>query len=200
MVEENIKLQKDDLLVVYTDGVTEAMNGRRELWGEKRFVEFIKANGRLTSREFIDKLRNELKEFTMGYPQNDDITIVAIKEKKTGADMLRSIDKQITMMKKKKMKIKDIEKELGIDLELFKKLKKQGSNMTEEMQFFTFEQKKELMRLVVTEPALNVSKYAEKLAQKYQVKISEELVVNELRRVNLVKAEQRILYAKERTK
>jgi hypothetical protein len=68
------------------------------------------------------------------------------------------------------------------------------------MQFFTFEQKKELMRLVVEEPSLHVSKYAEKLALKYQVKISEELVVNELKRVSLVKAEQRVAYARERTK
>jgi serine phosphatase RsbU (regulator of sigma subunit)/anti-sigma regulatory factor (Ser/Thr protein kinase) len=200
MVEESLKLQKDDLIVVYTDGVTEAMNGRREQWGEKRFVDFIKANGRLTSKEFIDKLNNELKEFTQGYPQNDDITIVVIKEKKTGADMLRSMDRQITMMKKKKMKIKDIEKELGIDVEVFKKMKKQGSKIKEEMRFFTFEQKKELMKLVVAEPMLSVSKYAEKLSLKYKMQITVELVINELKRGNLVSAEKRKTYARERTK
>lgn len=200
MVEESLKLQKDDLIVVYTDGVTEAMNGRREQWGEKRFVDFIKTNGRMTSKNFIDKLKIELAEFTQGYPQNDDITIVVIKEKKTGTDMLRSIGRQISLMKKKKIKIKDIEKQLGIDMDAFNKLKKEGSKTIEEMRFFTFEQKKELMRLVVEEPSLHVSKYAEKMSLKYRVKITEDLIVNELKRGNLVKVEQRINYAKERTK
>lgn len=200
MVEESLKLQKDDVIVVYTDGVTEAMNGRREQWGEKRFVDFIKANGRLTAREFIDKLNDELKEFTQGYPQNDDITIVVIKEKRTGSDTLRSLDRQVAAMKKKKMKVKEIEKELGISMDDLKQMKKKGSNVEEAMKFFTFEQKKELMKMVVEQPATHVSKYADLLSAKYQIQVTEELVVNELKRVNLVKADQRIAYAKERTK
>jgi serine phosphatase RsbU (regulator of sigma subunit)/anti-sigma regulatory factor (Ser/Thr protein kinase) len=200
MVEENVKLQKDDLIVVYTDGVTEAMNGKREQWGEKRFVDFIKANGRLSSAEFIAKFDNELKEFTQGYPQNDDITIVAIKEKKTSADMLRSIDRQVAQLRRKKMNTKDIEKKLGINVDTLKQLKKEGSKTQEVIKFFTFEQKKELMKLVLEEPSLHVSKYAEKLSAKYQVEITESLVIDELKRGSLVKTTQRILYAKERSK
>ncbi|HRU40009.1 MAG TPA: SpoIIE family protein phosphatase, partial [Candidatus Goldiibacteriota bacterium] len=80
MVEERLKLQKDDLLCVYTDGIIEAMNGKREIFGEKRFMECIRKYGKLSSAEFIEKLDAEIKEFTQGYPQNDDITIVVIKE------------------------------------------------------------------------------------------------------------------------
>ncbi len=200
MTEENIKLQKDDFLLIYTDGITEAMNGKRELWGEKRFVEFIRANGKLTPREFIDKFDMELKEFTQGYPQNDDITIVAIKERKTGAGMLREIDKKIAALRKKRMTTKEIEKELGVNVDVLKKLKKDKGAQTEAIRFLTFEQKKELMNLVLEKPETHTAAYAEEMSKKYQVEITEKLVLDELKRVNLVKSKQRILYAAERKK
>jgi serine phosphatase RsbU (regulator of sigma subunit)/anti-sigma regulatory factor (Ser/Thr protein kinase) len=200
MTEETVKLQKDDLLVVYTDGVTEAMNGKREQWGEQRFVEFIKANGKLTSREFIDEFDRQLKEFTQGYPQNDDITIVAIKEKRTEAEMIRKINRKVANLKKKNMTIKQIGKELGIDMEALKKMKKDGNPGAEEMKFLTFEHKKALMELIVEKPADKPSQYAHELSGKFNIEINEQLILNELKRVNLTKAERRAAYAAERKK
>jgi serine phosphatase RsbU (regulator of sigma subunit)/anti-sigma regulatory factor (Ser/Thr protein kinase) len=200
MVEETVKLQKDDLMVIYTDGITEAMNGKRELWGEKRFVEFIRTNGKMTPKEFIDKLDMELKEFTQGYPQSDDITIVAVKERKTGADMLRKLDREISKLKKKRMSIKDIEKTLGVDVDVLKKLRQEKGRPAEEIRFLTFEQKKELMRLVLEKPSAHYGLYATEMSAKYQIEINEKLIYNELKRVNLVQIKQRINYASERNK
>ena len=44
---EKIKLKKDDMLVIYTDGVTEAMNEERDQYGEDRLLSLIKKHGRL---------------------------------------------------------------------------------------------------------------------------------------------------------
>ena len=78
---DSIALAEDDILLVYTDGVTEAMNGRRQLYGEERFLSVIREYGELKVEDFINKLHEELLSFTEGSSQNDDITLVAIKEK-----------------------------------------------------------------------------------------------------------------------
>ena len=84
---DTISLKEDDILVIYTDGVTEAMNGRRQLFGEERFLQTIREYGDLAANDFVEKLQNDLSSFTEGNPQNDDITLVAIKEK-TSAEKL----------------------------------------------------------------------------------------------------------------
>jgi len=69
------------MLVIYTDGITEAMNPAREQFGEGRLLAAIKKYGHLSAQEFSQELDREIHEFTLGALQNDDITLVAIKEK-----------------------------------------------------------------------------------------------------------------------
>ena len=78
---EKLTLRQDDMLVIYTDGITEAMNAEREQFGEARLLAAIKKYGHGTAQEFADALNQEIHEFTGAEPQNDDITLVAIKEK-----------------------------------------------------------------------------------------------------------------------
>jgi len=77
---DTIQLAEDDILILYTDGVTEAMNSRRQLFGEERFLQVVRDYGHLSTDDFIEKLREEIHTFTEGHEQNDDITLVAIKE------------------------------------------------------------------------------------------------------------------------
>ncbi len=78
---EKLTLRQDDMLVIYTDGITEAMNNERDQFGEGRLLAAIKRYGHMSAQEFADALNQEIHEFTGGAPQNDDITLVAIKEK-----------------------------------------------------------------------------------------------------------------------
>jgi len=78
---EKLTLRQDDMLVIYTDGITEAMNPAREQFGEARLLAAIKRHGHRTAQEFSEALNQEIHEFTAGALQNDDITLVAIKEK-----------------------------------------------------------------------------------------------------------------------
>ncbi|MGE5178287.1 MAG: SpoIIE family protein phosphatase [Bacteroidota bacterium] len=78
---EKLTLRQDDMLVIYTDGITEAMNPAREQFGEGRLLAAIKRHGHRTAEEFAEALNQEIHEFTAGALQNDDITLVAIKEK-----------------------------------------------------------------------------------------------------------------------
>ncbi|HYQ90008.1 MAG TPA: SpoIIE family protein phosphatase [Candidatus Binatia bacterium] len=78
---ERLTLKQEDMLVIYTDGITEAMNPAREQFGEGRLLAAIKKHGHLSAQEFSQELDREIHEFTLGALQNDDITLVAIKEK-----------------------------------------------------------------------------------------------------------------------
>lgn len=78
---DTIALAEDDILLVYTDGVTEAMNAKRRLYGDERFLRLVRECGRQSAGEFVDSLKKDLNTFTEGNEQNDDITLVAIKEK-----------------------------------------------------------------------------------------------------------------------
>jgi serine phosphatase RsbU (regulator of sigma subunit) len=75
-----IELQRGDALVLYTDGVTEAMNAEREQFGEERL---LAALGHLrdgySARGVVDKLVAEIAAFSGGASQHDDITVVVIK-------------------------------------------------------------------------------------------------------------------------
>ena len=92
---QKIKLKKDDMLLIYTDGVTEAMNEERDQFGEERLLQLMKDNGRKSPQEFIDDLSREIDEFTGEYPQNDDITVVAFKEKYMADEVLSGIRKKL---------------------------------------------------------------------------------------------------------
>jgi serine phosphatase RsbU (regulator of sigma subunit)/anti-sigma regulatory factor (Ser/Thr protein kinase)/transposase len=87
---ERLTLKQEDMLVIYTDGITEAMNPAREQFGEGRLLAAIKRFGHLSAQEFSEALDKEIHEFTSGALQNDDITLVAIKEKVQPEERLES--------------------------------------------------------------------------------------------------------------
>ena len=78
--DDSIRLAKGDVVIIYTDGVTEAMNSRRELFGEERLLEAVRRYGKLSAEDFVAKLREEIVSFTEGQIQYDDISLVVIKE------------------------------------------------------------------------------------------------------------------------
>jgi serine phosphatase RsbU (regulator of sigma subunit)/transposase len=78
---ESVRLKRDDMLVIYTDGITEAMDSRKRQYGMERFLEFIRNHSDLSPDEFSEMFSDELKVFCGNAEQNDDITMVVIKEK-----------------------------------------------------------------------------------------------------------------------
>lgn len=72
------KIEEDDILFLYTDGVTEALNDKGEMYGENRLIEFLNKNkDEENVKELIGKMKSELKEFTDMFEQSDDITMLA---------------------------------------------------------------------------------------------------------------------------
>lgn len=73
---EQVELGPGDTLVLYTDGVTEAMNAQNVQWGLDRLAEVIRLNNRLAPEQLIQRILQEVSSFTAGVPLADDATLV----------------------------------------------------------------------------------------------------------------------------
>ena len=72
-------LEVGDVLVLYTDGVSEMHNPESELFGEERLIETIKQHQMLSAREIAEKIEEETKKFANGREQFDDFTLIVVR-------------------------------------------------------------------------------------------------------------------------
>lgn len=73
------EIEPGQVLVLYTDGATEAMNRDREEYGRDRLVEAVRKCRHLSSREMIDFVHRDMLEWTDGLGATDDVTFFIIK-------------------------------------------------------------------------------------------------------------------------
>lgn len=74
-----LSLHHGDIIVLYTDGITEAFNERDENYGEERMIAIITQNRSRPAREIGDALLADIRLFAGSAPQSDDITFILIK-------------------------------------------------------------------------------------------------------------------------
>jgi serine phosphatase RsbU (regulator of sigma subunit)/CRP-like cAMP-binding protein len=79
---QQVSLEENDVLVLYTDGVTEATNASGELYGEARLLELIRRQTRMGAVALTRAVDHSIREFTGQRSLADDITLVVLK---TGA-------------------------------------------------------------------------------------------------------------------
>jgi sigma-B regulation protein RsbU (phosphoserine phosphatase) len=72
-------LEAGDLVVLFTDGVSESMNVRYEEWGEERFIEFAKTCYGLPVLEGMRRILAAAQAFAAGASQHDDMTLVMLR-------------------------------------------------------------------------------------------------------------------------
>ena len=75
---EKTTLEKGETLLLYTDGVTEAVNPSMEEYGEQRMIDTLSTQTAHTCRETIDGLLQNVRDFAGEAEQSDDITILAL--------------------------------------------------------------------------------------------------------------------------
>lgn len=84
--EIEIDLSGNDTVVFYTDGVTEAINGKEEQFGQDRLTDLVARNNHLSAKDLVEKIKSEITVFTRGQPQFDDLTLVALKTNQPPVD------------------------------------------------------------------------------------------------------------------
>lgn len=78
----SIAISPGDVLVMYTDGITEAENGRREQFGDERLEQVVRANLDASAQQLCDAIRSEVDTFTGGRRHSDDITLMVVRWEK----------------------------------------------------------------------------------------------------------------------
>ncbi|MBN1533382.1 MAG: PP2C family protein-serine/threonine phosphatase [Spirochaetes bacterium] len=73
-----LDLHGGDRLVIFTDGITEAFNGERSMFGEGRLMDAVRGGRGMEPREFCGLLLGRLEEFAGPGPWDDDITLVVV--------------------------------------------------------------------------------------------------------------------------
>ncbi|MCK4594392.1 SpoIIE family protein phosphatase [bacterium] len=87
-----VQLNPGDTVLIYTDGITESMNDRMELFGEQRLQEAFTMFAELKPEELVKKLAETVHAFVGDAKKFDDMTLVALQIEKTDAEKTPKID------------------------------------------------------------------------------------------------------------
>ncbi len=74
-----LSISKDDILMLFSDGVTEATNPSGELYSEESFEQWLLGHNQLSADEMKKALLETLQDYADGSPQSDDITFIIVK-------------------------------------------------------------------------------------------------------------------------
>jgi len=75
-----VSLERDDCLVLYTDGVTEALDTEGNEFGLERMIQSVRASATDGAQAIIRQVIDDVRNFTGSHPQSDDITLIAIRK------------------------------------------------------------------------------------------------------------------------
>jgi serine phosphatase RsbU (regulator of sigma subunit) len=76
---QELRLSAGDILVLYTDGITEAFNDADEEYGEERLVAILERNRHRSSREILTAIVEDVRAFSPSEQQRDDITLIVAR-------------------------------------------------------------------------------------------------------------------------
>jgi serine phosphatase RsbU (regulator of sigma subunit) len=79
LVEQTIPLEAGDLYVLFTDGISEAMNADDDCFGEARLARLLEEHADLPAEELRERILRDVEAFAAGVPQHDDMTMILLK-------------------------------------------------------------------------------------------------------------------------
>ena len=206
---EKLTLRQDDMLVIYTDGITEAMNPSRDQFGEARLLASIKRHGHRSAQEFADLLNEEIHEFTAGALQNDDITLVAIKEKTQVEERLEETRRELfRLVEQEGVPVGEACERLHVTTSTYYRYRRRVETMGDEeglkpskksagLARASLEEEAAILEIVRAEPHLGAKRILEllKSASRCRDDLSERAIYETLRRNGLNTREKRLEFA-----
>lgn len=79
LVEQTIPLRTGDVFLLYTDGLTEAMNATDDCYGDQRLSQLVEEHGHLPCQELRERMVRDVEAFVGEAPQHDDMTLILMK-------------------------------------------------------------------------------------------------------------------------
>jgi serine phosphatase RsbU (regulator of sigma subunit)/anti-sigma regulatory factor (Ser/Thr protein kinase) len=160
--EDKTSLSKKDILLLYTDGITEARNREKEFFSDKRLAEVLSSFEDISAEDIVNSTVSEVKRFEDGADQADDITALAIQ-------FLGIPEETLPMILK--MTIKNHLSEIG-------QVKKRFNTFSEQYGISTPIRRK--MNIVFDEMLNNIISYAYHDEDEHEIEIRVELSENRL--------------------
>ena len=80
MSDFDVPLERDDCLVLYTDGVTEALDSEGLEFGMDRMIQSVRASAMQGASAIVTRVIEDVRNFAGAQPQHDDITMIAIRK------------------------------------------------------------------------------------------------------------------------
>ncbi len=77
--ETTLTFAPGDVLLIYSDGLTETMNPAREEFGEERLAALLKMHGTQSAQTLIDRIVKDAKLYAGNAPPHDDLTVLVVK-------------------------------------------------------------------------------------------------------------------------
>jgi serine phosphatase RsbU (regulator of sigma subunit) len=77
--EETMAIDEGDLFVLFTDGITEAMNAEDDCFGESRLGTLVEEHSHLPTEELRERVLREIAAFVGNAPQHDDMTMLLLR-------------------------------------------------------------------------------------------------------------------------
>ena len=92
---QSVQLRKESLIFLYTDGLTEAMNNRKEEFGEERTMNALKEiylqSAEISPESLLERISSKIKDFVGNAEQSDDLTMLAFRFHKSDSNPVKNI-------------------------------------------------------------------------------------------------------------
>ena len=115
-----LELAPGDSLFLYTDGLTEAENERKELFGEERALTVAASFGKLTAEEQVQKMRESMQLFVDHAEQSDDLTLLVIRRKEDNS--IVTLTNQVNELERLEPFLEDFFQKNGLSMEILPKI------------------------------------------------------------------------------
>ena len=139
------KLQKGDIIFTYTDGITEAINNKEEMYGEERLLNTLNSiENPNNSKNIINFVKQNIKMFTEETLQSDDITMLCFNYNEVQPDNKKeySTDAEIQNYKAFYNWVHSVLEDWNINKELFNKIDMSAEEIFANITFYAYPDKK----------------------------------------------------------
>lgn len=117
-----LDLAPGDSLFLYTDGLTEAENARKELFGEERTLKTAAGFGKLTAEEQVKQMREAMQLFVEKAEQSDDLTLLVVRRTETGTDATLTLKNNINELDRLEPFLEEFFQQNGLAMESLSKI------------------------------------------------------------------------------
>jgi len=82
-IKDEVPINHGDILVIYSDGISEAMNDLMEEFGDEKLKSIVENNSDISAVRLIERITKAAKKHIGNAQQNDDMTLIVVKRKKS---------------------------------------------------------------------------------------------------------------------